>query len=151
MSPLPPDLLLRRSLQVCRNTLRLKFHLSGVHLTHCPLLPLARPASGSRHQRKRMSLSEPLGKPCGVGRKSRHGVAVSLLGLRRFPTVLFCSTFNHIHLDREKTAKIDCTHFNFGDGDCPFGEHCFYRHADREGGGRGFFVIVLSPIAVPSA
>jgi hypothetical protein len=28
---------------------------------------------------------------------------------------------------------IDCRHFAFGDGTCPFGSSCFYRHAYRDG------------------
>lgn len=27
----------------------------------------------------------------------------------------------------------DCAHFDFGDGTCPFGTSCFYRHAYRDG------------------
>jgi hypothetical protein len=27
----------------------------------------------------------------------------------------------------------DCVHFDFGDGTCPFGTSCFYRHAYRDG------------------
>lgn len=27
----------------------------------------------------------------------------------------------------------DCIHFDFGDGTCPFGTSCFYRHAYRDG------------------
>lgn len=27
----------------------------------------------------------------------------------------------------------DCVHFDFGDGTCPFGSSCFYRHAYRNG------------------
>lgn len=34
---------------------------------------------------------------------------------------------------RAKLAAIDCMHFGFGDGDCPFGTSCFYRHAFRDG------------------
>lgn len=30
-------------------------------------------------------------------------------------------------------AQRDCAHFNFGDGSCPFGTSCFYRHAYRDG------------------
>ncbi|ESQ28873.1 hypothetical protein EUTSA_v10023829mg [Eutrema salsugineum] len=28
---------------------------------------------------------------------------------------------------REKLRSIDCKHFNFGDGNCPFGTSCFYK------------------------
>lgn len=30
-------------------------------------------------------------------------------------------------------AEKDCAHFDFGDGTCPFGTSCFYRHAYRDG------------------
>jgi len=32
-----------------------------------------------------------------------------------------------------RLAQIDCRHFAFGDGACPFGTSCFYRHAFRDG------------------
>eukprot|EP00899_Mesostigma_viride_P000844 jgi/Mesvir1/10760/Mv13828-RA.1 len=34
---------------------------------------------------------------------------------------------------KAKLSTIDCRHFDFGDGQCPFGTSCFYRHADRSG------------------
>ncbi|EGD79466.1 hypothetical protein PTSG_10032 [Salpingoeca rosetta] len=34
---------------------------------------------------------------------------------------------------RERLSKLDCKHFDFGRGDCPFGDFCFYRHVTREG------------------
>lgn len=34
---------------------------------------------------------------------------------------------------KTKLAGIDCRHYNLGDGNCPFGSSCFYRHVDREG------------------
>eukprot|EP00048_Salpingoeca_helianthica_P007165 m.107392 g.107392 ORF g.107392 m.107392 type:complete len:384 (+) comp14249_c1_seq13:145-1296(+) len=30
-------------------------------------------------------------------------------------------------------STIDCKHYRNGDGACPFGDSCFYRHVDREG------------------
>lgn len=30
-------------------------------------------------------------------------------------------------------AEIDCKHFNFGEGRCPFVNSCFYKHALRDG------------------
>lgn len=30
-------------------------------------------------------------------------------------------------------AEKDCVNFDFGDGKCPFGTSCFYRHAYRDG------------------
>ncbi|KAI8853372.1 hypothetical protein BC829DRAFT_352827, partial [Chytridium lagenaria] len=29
---------------------------------------------------------------------------------------------------KDKLAEIDCRHFNFGEGSCPFGTSCLYRH-----------------------
>ncbi|XP_044492855.1 putative RING-type E3 ubiquitin transferase C3H69 isoform X2 [Mangifera indica] len=34
---------------------------------------------------------------------------------------------------KAKLRSIDCKHFNFGDGNCPFGTSCFYKHAYRDG------------------
>ncbi|KAE8720789.1 E3 ubiquitin-protein ligase makorin [Hibiscus syriacus] len=34
---------------------------------------------------------------------------------------------------KAKLRSIDCKHFNFGNGNCPFGNSCFYKHAYRDG------------------
>ncbi|KAG7623541.1 Zinc finger RING-type [Arabidopsis thaliana x Arabidopsis arenosa] len=34
---------------------------------------------------------------------------------------------------REKLRSIDCKHFSFGDGNCPFGTSCFYKHTVKPG------------------
>ncbi|VFR02359.1 unnamed protein product [Cuscuta campestris] len=34
---------------------------------------------------------------------------------------------------KAKLSSIDCKHFEFGDGNCPFGSSCFYKHAYRDG------------------
>ncbi|KAF8111824.1 hypothetical protein N665_0072s0036 [Sinapis alba] len=34
---------------------------------------------------------------------------------------------------REKLRSIDCKHFNLGDGNCPFGTSCLYKHAFHDG------------------
>ncbi|KAL1811637.1 hypothetical protein ACET3Z_021702 [Daucus carota] len=34
---------------------------------------------------------------------------------------------------KSKLRSIDCRHFDFGDGSCPFGTSCFYKHAYRDG------------------
>lgn len=34
---------------------------------------------------------------------------------------------------RTKLRSIDCKHFDFGNGTCPFGTSCFYKHAYRDG------------------
>ncbi|XP_048139731.1 putative RING-type E3 ubiquitin transferase C3H69 isoform X2 [Rhodamnia argentea] len=34
---------------------------------------------------------------------------------------------------KSKLKSIDCKHFNFGDGNCPFGTSCFYKHTVKPG------------------
>ncbi|GER32378.1 zinc finger (CCCH-type/C3HC4-type RING finger)family protein [Striga asiatica] len=34
---------------------------------------------------------------------------------------------------KAKLKSIDCKHFDFGSGSCPFGTSCFYKHAYRDG------------------
>ncbi|MQL91244.1 hypothetical protein Taro_023854 [Colocasia esculenta] len=34
---------------------------------------------------------------------------------------------------KAKLRSIDCKYFDFGNGSCPFGTSCFYRHAYRDG------------------
>ncbi|KAL8495984.1 hypothetical protein ACS0TY_019922 [Phlomoides rotata] len=34
---------------------------------------------------------------------------------------------------KARLRSIDCKHFDFGNGSCPFGASCFYRHAYRDG------------------
>ncbi|KAK8284753.1 hypothetical protein E1A91_D08G181200v1 [Gossypium mustelinum] len=34
---------------------------------------------------------------------------------------------------KAKLRTINCKHFNFGNGNCPFGNSCFYKHAYRDG------------------
>lgn len=34
---------------------------------------------------------------------------------------------------RARLASIDCRHFAFGEGHCPFATSCFYRHAYKDG------------------
>ncbi|XP_062174520.1 putative RING-type E3 ubiquitin transferase C3H69 isoform X2 [Alnus glutinosa] len=34
---------------------------------------------------------------------------------------------------KTKLKSIDCKHFDFGNGNCPFGTSCFYKHAYRNG------------------
>ncbi|CAH9085549.1 unnamed protein product [Cuscuta epithymum] len=34
---------------------------------------------------------------------------------------------------KSKLSSIDCKHFEFGNGTCPFGTSCFYKHAYRDG------------------
>lgn len=34
---------------------------------------------------------------------------------------------------KAKLKSIDCKHFDFGNGACPFGTSCFYKHAYRDG------------------
>jgi E3 ubiquitin-protein ligase makorin len=34
---------------------------------------------------------------------------------------------------KKKLSSIDCRHFDFGKGTCPFGTSCFYKHAYKDG------------------
>ncbi|KAI9206193.1 uncharacterized protein BJ171DRAFT_499060 [Polychytrium aggregatum] len=34
---------------------------------------------------------------------------------------------------KTKLRSIDCKHYNFGDGTCPFGTSCFFRHVNHDG------------------
>ncbi|KAI8587642.1 hypothetical protein BDZ88DRAFT_398360, partial [Geranomyces variabilis] len=34
---------------------------------------------------------------------------------------------------KKKLGTIDCKHYNRGEGSCPFGTSCFYRHVGRDG------------------
>lgn len=34
---------------------------------------------------------------------------------------------------RERMNRIPCRNFDFGDGHCPFGSSCFYKHVYRDG------------------
>ncbi|KAL3356210.1 hypothetical protein AABB24_017077 [Solanum stoloniferum] len=34
---------------------------------------------------------------------------------------------------KNKLRSIDCKHFDFGNGTCPFGTSCFYKHQHRDG------------------
>ncbi|KAK9015253.1 hypothetical protein V6N11_006369 [Hibiscus sabdariffa] len=53
------------------------------------------------------------------------------------PSVIWYSTpeekLEIIDSYKAKLRSIDCKHFNFGNGNCPFGTSCFYKHAYRDG------------------
>ncbi|XP_019437110.1 PREDICTED: zinc finger CCCH domain-containing protein 69-like isoform X1 [Lupinus angustifolius] len=53
------------------------------------------------------------------------------------PSVIWYSTSEEKHeiIDsyKAKLKSIDCKHFDFGEGNCPFGTSCFYKHAYRDG------------------
>ncbi|XP_028799866.1 putative RING-type E3 ubiquitin transferase C3H69 isoform X2 [Neltuma alba] len=53
------------------------------------------------------------------------------------PSVIWYSTTEEkqeiIDSYKEKLKSIDCKHFDFGNGNCPFGTSCFYKHAYRDG------------------
>ena len=34
---------------------------------------------------------------------------------------------------RANLTKKECKYFNKGQGECPFGNKCFYRHANKDG------------------
>lgn len=59
-----------------------------------------------------------------------------------FPRLLRCCPGQRIlqapvSLPRARAAPpappADCMHFNYGEGQCPFGTSCFYRHAFPDG------------------
>ncbi|XP_038701160.1 putative RING-type E3 ubiquitin transferase C3H69 isoform X1 [Tripterygium wilfordii] len=53
------------------------------------------------------------------------------------PSVIWYSTQEEkqdiVDSYKEKLSSIDCKHFNFGNGNCPFGTSCFYKHAYQDG------------------
>uniref|UniRef100_A0A1J3JWV4 E3 ubiquitin-protein ligase makorin n=1 Tax=Noccaea caerulescens TaxID=107243 RepID=A0A1J3JWV4_NOCCA len=53
------------------------------------------------------------------------------------PSVVWYSTPEDkkeiIDVYKAKLRSIDCKHFNFGNGNCPFGGSCFYKHAYSDG------------------
>ncbi|XP_010558901.1 PREDICTED: E3 ubiquitin-protein ligase makorin-like, partial [Tarenaya hassleriana] len=53
------------------------------------------------------------------------------------PSVVWYSTPEEkneiINTYKAKLRSIDCKHFNFGNGTCPFGTSCFYKHAYPDG------------------
>lgn len=34
---------------------------------------------------------------------------------------------------RENLGKIDCKHYDKGEGECPFADSCFYMHRNKDG------------------
>ncbi|KAJ3058408.1 hypothetical protein HDU99_006815, partial [Rhizoclosmatium hyalinum] len=34
---------------------------------------------------------------------------------------------------KKRMNRIDCKHYNFGEGTCPFGTSCLYRHVRKDG------------------
>lgn len=53
------------------------------------------------------------------------------------PSVIWYSSSDEkqeiVETYKAKLKSIDCKHFDFGDGNCPFGTSCFYKHAFRDG------------------
>ncbi|KAL6328542.1 hypothetical protein AAG906_038737 [Vitis piasezkii] len=53
------------------------------------------------------------------------------------PSVIWYSTKEEkqeiVDSYKAKLRSIDCKHFDFGNGTCPFGTSCFYKHAYRDG------------------
>ncbi|XP_011625473.1 E3 ubiquitin-protein ligase makorin [Amborella trichopoda] len=53
------------------------------------------------------------------------------------PSVIWYSTKEEkqeiIDSYKSKLSSIDCRYFDFGQGTCPFGTSCFYKHAYRDG------------------
>ncbi|KAF2544225.1 hypothetical protein F2Q68_00033068 [Brassica cretica] len=53
------------------------------------------------------------------------------------PSVVWYSTPDEkkeiVDIYKAKLRSINCKHFNFGNGNCPFGGSCFYKHAYSDG------------------
>ncbi|ONK68530.1 uncharacterized protein A4U43_C05F12900 [Asparagus officinalis] len=53
------------------------------------------------------------------------------------PSVIWYSTQEEkqeiVNSYKDKLKSIDCKYFDFGNGTCPFGTSCFYKHAYRDG------------------
>ncbi|EPS74008.1 hypothetical protein M569_00745, partial [Genlisea aurea] len=53
------------------------------------------------------------------------------------PSVVWCFSDEEkeeiVESYKAKLKSIDCKHFDFGNGSCPFGTSCFYKHAYRDG------------------
>ncbi|KAL8109699.1 hypothetical protein AgCh_025699 [Apium graveolens] len=53
------------------------------------------------------------------------------------PSVIWYSTKEEkqeiVDSYKSRLRSIDCKHFDFGEGSCPFGTSCFYKHAYRDG------------------
>ncbi|XP_059649096.1 putative RING-type E3 ubiquitin transferase C3H69 [Cornus florida] len=53
------------------------------------------------------------------------------------PSVIWYSTKEEkeeiVDSYKARLSSIDCKHFDFGNGTCPFGTSCFYKHAYRDG------------------
>ncbi|WOL19475.1 hypothetical protein Cni_G28273 [Canna indica] len=53
------------------------------------------------------------------------------------PSVIWYSTKEEkqeiVESYKNKLKSIDCKYFDFGNGTCPFGSSCFYKHAYRDG------------------
>eukprot|EP00056_Hartaetosiga_gracilis_P010076 m.148003 g.148003 ORF g.148003 m.148003 type:complete len:109 (-) comp13247_c3_seq2:1073-1399(-) len=56
-------------------------------------------------------------------------MSISVSGCLSCCSIVICLLF----AQRAEMKAIDCQHFNFGAGDCPFGSKCFYRHVTRDG------------------
>ncbi|XP_057856240.1 E3 ubiquitin-protein ligase makorin isoform X2 [Cryptomeria japonica] len=67
-------------------------------------------------------------RACPICRKLSHFVT---------PSVIWYSSQEEkqeiINNYKNKLRSIDCRHFDFGNGTCPFGTSCFYKHAHKDG------------------
>ncbi|XP_068638438.1 E3 ubiquitin-protein ligase makorin-like [Aristolochia californica] len=67
-------------------------------------------------------------RACPICRKPSHFV---------IPSVIWYSTKEEkqeiVDSYKTKLSSIDCRYFDFGNGSCPFGSSCFYKHAYRDG------------------
>ncbi|CAL1371830.1 unnamed protein product [Linum trigynum] len=72
--------------------------------------------------------TEPMSRTCPVCRKLSYFVVPSVIWYS-------CQEEKTEIIDnyKAKLSSIDCKHFNFGIGNCPFGSSCFYKHAYKDG------------------
>ena len=79
-------------------------------------------------ERQQSNLSTQIVRSCPICRAITHFVTPSLewpsSGERKDEI---------IQQYKQRLGQIDCKHFKFGNGECPFGSSCFYAHRDRMG------------------
>ena len=66
-------------------------------------------------------------KECPICRQISHFVLPSIKYLTDI------NKENALIAYQENLRSKPCRHFNYGDGECPFGTSCFYAHRNRDG------------------
>ncbi|KAI9100570.1 hypothetical protein DFS34DRAFT_578592 [Phlyctochytrium arcticum] len=67
-------------------------------------------------------------KSCPICRTTTHFITPSVIWPRSA-----AEKEKMIDTYRQKLRAVDCKHYNYGQGSCPFGTSCFYRHVTRDG------------------